>query len=155
MKIFLVMPLCLLLCFSLSIQAADESLESLAQQYFSKMVATQAPTATKKELEAFLALLSDDVGNQHIPYQPDDTREPDGKKMMRKGMTYYLGSHTEYEATLLDTFIFNNTAIAVRYRHHAKGIHPQNQQQIEYTSTIMDLLEIEKGKIVMIRKYHE
>ena len=75
--------------------------------------------------------------------------------MMRKGMTYYLGSHTEYEATLLNTFIFNNTAIAVRYRHHAKGIHPQNQQQIEYTSTIMDLLEIEKGKIVMIRKYHE
>jgi len=119
------------------------------------MVATQAPNATKKELEAFLALLADDVANQHLPYQTDDSREPDGKAMMRKGMTFYLGAHTEYQANLLDTFIFNDSAIALRYTHHAKGSHPQNQQAIEYTQTIMDVLEIENGKVAVIRKYHE
>ena len=68
---------------------------------------------------------------------------------MRKGMTFYLGAHTEYQANLLDTFIFNDSAIALRYTHHAKGIHPQNQQEIEYTQTIMDVLEIEDGKIAV------
>ncbi|CAM4372035.1 nuclear transport factor 2 family protein [Pseudoalteromonas ostreae] len=144
-----------LMCVSISVAAANKELETLAQQYFSTMVATQAPSATHKELEAFLALLSDDVGSQHIPFQPDDTRTPDGKENMRKGMAYYLGAHTEYKAKLLDTFIFNNSGFAIRYSHHPKGIHPQNQQPIEYTQTIMDVLEVEGGKIVMIRKYHQ
>jgi len=144
-----------LMCVSLSITAANKELETLAQQYFSTMVATQAPNATHKELEAFLALLSDDVGSQHIPFQPDDTRAPDGKENMRKGMTFYLATHTKYEAKLLNTFIFNNSGFAVRYSHHAKGIHPQNQQPIEYSQTIMDVIEVEDGKIVMIRKYHQ
>lgn len=144
-----------LICASLSVTAANKELETLAQQYFSTMVATQAPNATHKELEAFLALLSDDVGNQHIPFQRDDTRAPDGKESMRKGMTFYLAAHTEYEAKLLDTFIFNNSGFAIRYSHHAKGIHPQNQQPIEYNRTIMDVIEVEDGKIAMIRKYHQ
>ncbi|XKF03185.1 nuclear transport factor 2 family protein [Pseudoalteromonas mariniglutinosa] len=107
------------------------------------------------ELEAFLALLTDDVANQHLPYQRDDARVANGKALMRKGMTFYLGAHTEYEAKRLDTFIFNDSAIAIRYTQHAKGIHPQNNQAIEYTQTIMDVLEIEDGKIAVIRKYHE
>ncbi len=144
-----------LMCMSASVLAANKELETLAQQYFSTMVATQAPSATHKEIEAFLALLSEDVGSQHIPFQPDDTRAPDGKENMRKGMTFYLAAHTEYEAKLLDTFIFNNSGFAIRYSHHAKGIHPQNQQPIEYSQTIMDVIEVEEGKIVMIRKYHQ
>lgn len=129
--------------------------EQRARDTCSTMVATQAPNATHKELEAFLTLLSDDVGNQHIPFQRDDTRAPDGKESMRKGMTFYLAAHTEYEAKLLDTFIFNNSGFAIRYSHHAKGIHPQNQQPIEYNRTIMDVIEVEDGKIAMIRKYHQ
>ena len=90
------------------------------------MTATQAPNAGAKELEAYLALLTDDIGNQHIPYQPDDSRTPDGKKQMRKGISFYLGAHTLFESTLLHTFVFNDTGFVIRYKNYVKGIHPQN-----------------------------
>ncbi|MBB1387134.1 nuclear transport factor 2 family protein [Pseudoalteromonas sp. SG45-5] len=130
-------------------------LNAFAQQYYKTMTATQAPNAGTKELEAYLALLTDDIGNQHIPYQPDDSRTPDGKEQMRKGMSFYLGAHTFYKSTLLNTFVFNNTGFAIRYKNDVKGIHPQNKQPIEYTSTMLDVIEIENGKVAMIRKYHE
>lgn len=155
MKYVTFLLLAVIATFNLHAKDENNELEGLAQQYFSTMTATQAPKASSKELEAFLALLTDDVANQHLPYQSDDSRSPDGKAMMRKGMTFYLGAHTEYEVKLLDTFIFNNTAIAIRYTQHAKGVHPQNKQLIEYTQTLMDVLEIENGKIAVIRKYHE
>ncbi len=136
-------------------QAETPNMEHLAKNYFDAMVASQAPGATEKDLEAYLALLTEDVGHQHLPYQTDDTRSPEGKSQMREGMTFYLGAHTAYEAELLNTFIFNNSAIAIRYRHSAKGVHPQNQQALSYTTTIMEVLEIEGGLVAMIRKYHE
>ncbi|MFQ3196135.1 MAG: hypothetical protein ACI9N3_002978 [Colwellia sp.] len=145
--------------FACSLSAwADESkldLKVFAQQYFDAMVASQAPNATTKELENYLALLVDDVGHSHLPYVTDDSREADGKISMRKGMTFYLGAHTEYQAELLDVFIFNYSAIAIRYKNSAKGIHPQNNQPIAYVQTMMEVLEIEKGKVAVIRKYHE
>lgn len=130
-------------------------LEKFANLYFQKMIDTQAPGATTQELEEYLALLTDDVGHSHLPYVVDDSRLPDGKQSMRKGMTFYLGAHSHYQATLLNVFVFNHTAIAIRYSNHAKGIHPQNQQPIEYTETIMEVLEMEDDKVAVIRKYHE
>jgi len=131
------------------------NLKAFAQQYFDTMVATQAPNATEQELERFLALLTDDVGHSHLPYVIDDSRLPDGKQAMRKGMMFYLGVHTEYNAELIDVFVFNDSAIAIRYKKSAKGIHPQNNQPIAYTETMMEVLEIEEGKVAVIRKYHE
>ena len=119
------------------------------------MTATQAPNASEKELEAYLSLLTDDVGSQHIPYQVNDSRTAEGKKLMRKGMSFYLGAHTHYESELLNTFIFNDSGFVIRYKNHAKGIHPQSKQPIEYTSVMMEVIEVENGKVAMIRKYHE
>jgi ketosteroid isomerase-like protein len=130
-------------------------LKQFAQQYFSLMTATQAPNATAQDLEAYLALLTDDIGHSHLPHVTDDSRLPDGKQAMRKGMTYYLASHTEYNATLLDVFVFNHSAIAIRYKNYAKGIHPQSKQAIEYSQVMMEVLEMENGKVAVIRKYHE
>lgn len=130
-------------------------LNAFAHQYFNTMVATQAPDATEKELEAYLALLTDDVGHSHLPWVKDDSRLPDGKTAKRKGMTFYLGAHSEYKAELLDVFTFNHSAIAIRYKNYAKGIHPQNNQPIEYSQVMMEVLEIEDGKVAVIRKYHE
>ncbi len=148
---------CLLLLTATFVSAKDAKtdLNALAQSYFDKMTATQQPNATAQDIENFLALMTDDVGSTHLPYVTDDSRQPDGKAQMRQGMSFYLGAHTEYSAELLNTFVFNDTAIAVRYRNSAKGIHPQNKQPIAYTSTMMDVLEIENGKIAVIRKYHE
>lgn len=141
--------------FSSSIYANEFDLKKFAQTYFDIMVATQAPNATKQDLENYLSLLVDDVGHSHLPWETDDTRAPDGKAAMRKGMTFYLGAHTEFSAELLDVFVFNTSAIAIRYKSSAKGIHPQNNQALEYTNTMMEVLELEAGKVAIIRKYHE
>ena len=119
------------------------------------MVATQAPNATSKELENYLAFLTDDIGHTHLPYVTDDARQPDGKEAMRKGMTFYLGAHTEYNSKLLNVFAFNNSAVAIRYTSNAKGIHSQNKQPLAYSNVMMEVLEIEDGKVAVIRKYHE
>lgn len=151
----------LLLSFSLLFSSplfAEESktdLHAFANLYFEKMVATQSPQATEKELEEYLALLTDDVGHSHLPWVTDDSRLPSGKADMRKGMTFYLGAHTEYKAELLDVFTFNQSAIAIRYHNYAKGVHPENKQPVEYAQTMMEVLEIEDGKVAVIRKYHE
>lgn len=145
----------LLISANLLATEVETDLNTLAQRYFDRMKATQAPDATEKDLGNFLALMTDDVASTHLPYVSDDSRLPSGKQDMRKGMMFYLGAHTEYRAELLNIFTFNNSAIAVRYRHSAKGIHPQHHQPVEYTQIILDVLEIENGKIAVIRKYHE
>jgi hypothetical protein len=141
--------------FALSTSASEIDLEKFAQTYFKTMVATQAPNATKIDLENYFSLLTDDVGHSHLPWVTDDSRLPDGKEAMRKGMLFYLGSHTEYNAELFDVFTFNNSAVAIRYKNSVKGIHPQSKQPIAYTQIMMEVLEIENGKVAVIRKYHE
>lgn len=143
------------LVFGLSVSASETDLNKFAQTYFKTMVATQAPNATKVDLENYFSLLTDDVGHSHLPWVTDDSRLPDGKDAMRKGMLFYLGAHTEYSAELLDVFIFNNSAIAIRYKNSATGIHPESKQPIAYTQTMMEVLEMEHGKVAVIRKYHE
>lgn len=140
-----------------SVFAADKKvdLSNFGQTYFDKMSATQAPNATSKELEDYLALLTDDVGHSHLPWVKDDSRTPTGKADMRKGMTFYLGAHSEYKTELLNVFTFNHSAVAIRYSNYAKGIHPQSKQPIEYSNIMMEVLEIEDGKVAVIRKYHE
>ena len=134
---------------------ASIDLNAFAQRYFNAMVATQAPDAIQQDLTTYLALLADDVGHSHLPWDSDDSRSPDGKAAMLKGMTFYLGAHSEFKAELLNVFTFNDSAIAIRYKKYAKGIHPQNKQPIEYTSVMMEVLEMEDGKVAVIRKYHE
>jgi hypothetical protein len=141
--------------FALSASASEIDLEKFAQTYFKTMVATQAPNATKIDLENHFSLLKDDVGHSHLPWVTDDSRLPDGKEAMRKGMLFYLGAHTEFSAELLDVFIFNNSAVAIRYKKSAKGIHPQSKEAIAYTHTMMEVLEMENDKVAVIRKYHE
>ena len=54
MKHLYFLAICLLSAFSSQAKQANPELAALAQQYFNTMVATQAPNATKKELEAFI-----------------------------------------------------------------------------------------------------
>jgi hypothetical protein len=147
--------LILSLTFVLPASASEIDLEKFAQTYFNTMVATQAPNATKEALEKYFSLLTDDIGHSHLPWVTDDSRLPDGKEAMRKGMLFYLGAHTEYSAKLLNVFIFNNSAVAIRYENTAKGIHPESKQPLAYTQTMMEVLEMEGDKVTVIRKYHE
>lgn len=147
--------LLLSLTFAFSATASEVDLEKFAQTYFKTMIATQAPNATKVDLENYFSLLTDDIGHTHLPWETDDSRLPGGKDAMRKGMLFYLGAHTEYSAELLDVFVFNHSAVAIRYKNSAKGIHPESKQALAYTQTMMEVLEMENGKVAIIRKYHE
>ncbi|MFY8275501.1 nuclear transport factor 2 family protein [Pseudoalteromonas sp. SSDWG2] len=155
MKNILVGITALLLSTSALAQESQIDLKAFAQLYFEKMAATQAPDATVNELEEYLSLLKDDVGHAHLPWVTDDSRTSSGKAEMRKGMTFYLGAHTDFSAELLDVFTFNHSAIAIRYKNNAKGVHPQSNQPIEYSQVMMEVLEMEGDKVAVIRKYHE
>ncbi|MDY6977133.1 MAG: hypothetical protein SVW51_13080 [Pseudomonadota bacterium] len=58
---------------------AQTDLEELGRQYFNAWSATQSPNATEHDLDKYLSLLSSDVAHQHLPYDSDDSRMPDGK----------------------------------------------------------------------------
>lgn len=140
--------------FGCSNVLAENSLEELAKQYFETWTATQAPDATTEDLENYLALLKDDVGHQHLPYDPNDERKPDNKMLMREGMSYYLGLHSFYEAKLLDQII-GPEVIVLSFEHVKSGTHPQTKQTITGKYKTTEILEVEDGKVSVIRKYTE
>ena len=58
--------------------AADSfDYDAFVKAYYQAQVATQQPDATQEDLEHYLSFLTDDVGNQHLPNAPDDSRQPD------------------------------------------------------------------------------
>jgi hypothetical protein len=126
--------------------------EQFTQQYFAAWTNVQKPNATQKDLDQYLAFLTEDIGYQHLPYSSDDSRVADGKTMMRKGMNYYLGIHTEYKAQLTNSAHGHNV-IMIEFSTQAKGIHPDNGEGIVINNSAFEVLEIEKGKISVIRHY--
>jgi len=128
--------------------------EKFAKDYFNAWAATQSPTATKENIEQYLSFLSEDVGHQHLPYDPDDARNPDGKENMREGMSYYLGAHTEYLGKLI-SHTDGHGVVVIKYETSSKGIHPQTKQVITQNYLTLEVLEIENGKVSVIRKYSE
>lgn len=134
--------------------ASDIDAAEFAKTYFEAWAGSQKPDATAQDLENYLALLTDDVGHQHLPYDPDDERLPDGKEAMREGMTYYLGAHTEYTGTLLE-HMGGQDVVIIRYDTHSKGVHPQTGDTIERRHVTIEVLEIEDGRVSVIRKYND
>ena len=136
---------------------SNDELNELAIQYFEAKVATQQPDATAEDLEAYLALLTDDVGYEHKPYRVlEEGREKteNGKELMRAGMTYYLGGNEKYTAELINVAIGHN-AIAIQY----SGTHEYRRGGegpiIKELYSVMEVLEIVDGKISIIREYNE
>ncbi len=120
--------------------------------YFNAWKGTQKPNATKEDLERYLSLLTDDVGYQHLPYSNDDSRTPDGKTGLRKGMSYYLGMHDEYQVKLTNKS-FGHNVIMIEFHTKSKGIHPDNNQMIVNDSSSFEVLELDNGKVSVIRHY--
>lgn len=139
---------------SSSLTKKEKSLEALGKKYFDIWTATQAVGATEKDIENYLDLLVEDVGHHHYPYDKDDTRMLENKKNIRKGMLYYLGVHTEYNASLTSLTVGHNVII-IKFKSSSKGIHPQTKKEIKSSKNTVEVLEVENGKISMIRKYRE
>lgn len=154
MKFWLSSVLTCLLVFPLIASAEQDSFnyEEFTQRYFAAWTNVQKPNATKHDLEQYLAFLTEDIGYQHLPYSNDDSRAPDGKAMMRKGMSYYLGIHSEYKAQLTNSAHGHNV-IMIEFTTQAKGIHPDNGQEVIIDNSTFEVLEIENGKVSVIRHY--
>lgn len=127
--------------------------DAFVKTYFDAQVKTQQPNATKEDLEHYLSFLTDDIGNQHFPNAPDDSREPDGKEMMRKGMSRYLGVHTEYKAEIID-YQYGYNAVSIKHKFSAKGKRADGSD-FSYSKVVLDVLELENGKVSVIRRYGE
>lgn len=155
------------ICISCKVEKIENELESVTSstlteketklkefglRYFKIWTATQAVNATKNDVENYLNLLTDDVGHMHYPYDKDDSRTVGNKENMRKGMLYYLGLHTEYKATLNSITVGHNVII-IKFKSSYKAVHPQTKEEISTTKNTVEVLEVENGKISMIRKY--
>lgn len=134
--------------------AEELDLTEFGKSYFAAWKATQTPNATQKDIEHYLSFLKDDVGHQHLPYDSDDSRIPSGKQDMRNGMAYYIGAHTKYSAKL-NKIVPAYNVIVITYSTQSSGIHPQTKEVVNQSYEIMEVLEIEDGKLSVIRKYSE
>ncbi len=139
--------------FNSSVSADEFDYDAFVQAYYQAQVKTQQPGATKDDLEHYLSFLTDDIGNQHFPNAPDDSREPDGKAMMRKGMSRYLGVHTEYKAEIID-YQYGYNAVSIKHKFSAKGKRADGSE-FSYSKVALDVLELEDGKVSVIRRYSE
>ena len=141
--------------FSLPLAADDLEFdaEKFAADYLAARTATQQPDATSEDIEHYLSFLVEDVGYQHIPYNNDDSRHPDGKNDMREGMTFYLGKNKKFTAELGNcTHGFN--VVTIQY----KGVHEYQRDGEPLTVenySALDVLELENGKVTVIREYLE
>ncbi|WP_233081016.1 nuclear transport factor 2 family protein [Rheinheimera soli] len=133
------------------VAADDFDYDAFVKAYYQAQVATQQPDATKEDLEHYLSFLTEDVGNQHFPNAPDDSREPDGKALMRKGMSRYLGVHTEYKAELINYEVGYN-AVVIKHKFSARGKRADGSE-FSYAKTALDVLELEAGKVAVMRRY--
>jgi hypothetical protein len=143
----------LITCLSTNVLANEDMVDydKFFQEYYKTKVKTQQPNASKEDLEHYLSFLTDDVGNQHFPNAPDDSREPDGKEMMRKGMTHYLGVHTSYDSKLIE-YIVGYNSIAFKHSYSAKGLRSDGSE-FSYSKVVLDVIELENGKVSVIRRY--
>jgi hypothetical protein len=152
MKFFVALVFALLTPLTLNAGQDTFDAETFALNYFDAWSATQSPQAKTEDIERYLALLTDDVGHQHLPYDPDGERDPQGKINMREGMTYYLGSHMEYQSSLKGQ-LSGFDVVVIKYESYVKGKHPQTGELIEKSSETVEVLELENGKVSVIRKY--
>lgn len=152
MKILTVLLVIYLVAFACLAKANEThfNYEAFVEEYFSSWRETQKPNATKRDLERYLSLLTDDVAHQHIPYDLTDTREPNGKQVIREGMTYWLGANTEYRAKLID-FTIGHNVVVIKYEAVLKTVDKGNVISIQRHN--IEVLELESGKVSIIRKY--
>ena len=149
------LPIILLILSPLTIAAEDPdfNVEKFVSDYLTARTATQQPDATVADVEHYLSFLTEDVGYQHLPYNDDDSRHPEGKNDMRAGMTYYLGKNKSYSAELVnDTFGHNVDSIQYQGIHEYRR---EGEPLIVKHYTAMDVLELENGKVSVIREYRK
>ena len=110
------------------------------------------PEASEEDLENFLALLTEDVALQHLPYDTTDEREPNGKEVIRTGMSRWRGANTSYTAKLIEINHGHNVII-LKYQAIMTIQDEKTRKERTITRNNIEVLELDKGKVSVIRKY--
>jgi len=153
MKNNIYITLIALFIYSFQVNAQDNyNPEDFANTYFETWNKTQSPTATITDLENFLALLTDDVALIHPPYDMSDTREPNGKEVIRKGMPRWLGANTSYLAKLIEV-TYGNDVVVLKYQAVMTYLDEKTGKEKEIVRNNLEVLELDQGKVAIIRKY--
>jgi hypothetical protein len=63
-------------------------------------------------------------------------------------------AHTEYSGILI-SFTVGHDVVVIKYATSSKGIHPQTKQVTAHNYMTLEVLEIENGRVSVIRKYSE
>ena len=153
MKILLV-SIFLSIAIGLPAFASESDNETFAQEYFHAWVTSQSPDAEMSNIEAYLALLTEDIGHQHLPYDSDDSRSANNKENMREGMKFYLGAHTRFKADLISVSAGHNVVV-LKYSTESEGVRPQTGELITQEYDTIEVLELEDSRVSVIRKYSE
>ena len=66
-------------------------------------------------------------------------------------MSFYLGTHTKY-SSVLKSVVTGYNLIVIKYSTKSEGVHPQTKEVIKQKYDTVEVLEIEEGKIAVIRK---
>lgn len=133
-------------------QNANFNPEVFANTYFLAWNKTQMPEASEEDLENFLALLTEDVALQHLPYDTTDEREPNGKEVIRTGMSRWRGANTSYTAKLIEINHGHNVII-LKYQAIMTIQDEKTRKERTITRNNIEVLELDKGKVSVIRKY--
>lgn len=144
----------LTIAIGISAFASESDNEAFAQEYFHAWAASQNPDAEMSDIETYLIFLTDDIGHQHLPYDPDDSRAAKNKESMREGMKFYLGAHTKFKADLIKVSVGHNVVV-LKYSTESEGVHPQTGELITQKYDTVEVLELEGSKVSVIRKYSE
>jgi hypothetical protein len=125
---------------------------NLANSYAQAWFKTQMSTATPADLEHYLSFLTDNVAYQHLPYDKTDEREDGGKEILRKGMAQWLKSNVDYKANI-NSVNFSQNLITINYDSSTTIIDSKTKETKIIRRHVIDSLEIDNGKISVIRKY--
>jgi len=140
------------ICFTVKATENKFDYMSFAKDYFAAFNATQMPNATKKDLEHYLSFMTNDVAHQHLPYDKTDTRKSGGKEEIRKGMTYWLATSKEYIPELISINVEHNV-IVIQYKSTLKVFDKDSGKDRIINRKRIEVLELDNGKISIIRKY--
>jgi hypothetical protein len=140
------------IAYNVNAQETTFNSVEFANAYFKAWNKTQMPKASEKDLEDFLALLTDDVALQHLPYQKNNERKPTGKETLRKGMSRWRGANTSYKAKLIEINHGHNVVV-LKYLAVMTIIDSNTQKTRTITRNNVEVLELDKDKVAIIRKY--
>lgn len=145
----------LLVLASTGVYGEEVDLDNFARQYFSAFVDFQLPEANSDVLDKYLDYLAVDVGHTHMPFRKDDTKYADGRDRYRKDLLSMMGKNKKLKAKLLEVRVFNTTAVALRFELSATYVDTDKDIVSPWSFVLTDILEIEDGKVSMIRRYHD